>query len=142
MMNDEPMHEPAINTPAINTPAIVAELTQLYQRYEIALCTNDVATLDALFWAAPEVVRLGATENLYGIEAIRAFRQARSPKNLARTLANLQIVTFGRDTASITLEFCRMVDGIPRQGRQSQTWFRFTDGWKIVSAHVSWLTDP
>ncbi len=123
----------------INHPDIVAELTQLYHQYEIALCSNDLDTMDALFWHNPAVVRFGATENLYGIEAIRAFRQQRSPQNLARDIAHLQVVAFDRQTATVTLEFCRTINGIPRQGRQSQTWYRFPEGWKIVSAHVSLL---
>jgi Protein of unknown function (DUF3225) len=124
---------------AINHPELVAELTQLYAQYETALCTNDTATLDALFWQDPAVVRFGATENLYGIDAIRTFRQNRSTQDLSRELAHLQVMTFGSDTATVTLEFTRRINGIPRYGRQSQTWYRFPAGWKIVSAHVSLL---
>jgi hypothetical protein len=127
--------------PTINDPALVTELTALYLQYETALCENDVQTLDQLFWAAPEVVRFGATENLYGIEAIRAFRQQRSPQDLQREISHLQVVTFGHDTATVTLEFRRRIQGVERSGRQSQTWFRFPEGWKIVSAHVSLLPD-
>ncbi|GAB4319112.1 MAG: oxalurate catabolism protein HpxZ [Leptolyngbyaceae cyanobacterium] len=123
----------------VNDPALVAELTQLYLTYEIALCENDLATLDALFWDSPEVVRFGATENLYGMEAIRTFRQERPVKDLAREISNLKVVTFGHDTATVTLEFCRTIAGTPRLGRQSQVWRKFPEGWKIVSAHVSLL---
>lgn len=123
--------------PTINDPALVAELTTLYLQYEQALCENDIQTLDHLFWAAPEVVRFGATENLYGIEAIRTFRQQRSTQELQREISHLQVVTFGRDTATVTLEFRRRIQGVERSGRQSQTWYRFPEGWKIVSAHVS-----
>ncbi|MGI0485965.1 oxalurate catabolism protein HpxZ [Pantanalinema rosaneae CENA516] len=127
--------------PTINDPALVAELAALYLQYEQALCDNDIQTLDHLFWAAPEVVRFGATENLYGIEAIRAFRQQRSTQDLHREIAQLQVVTFGSDTATVTLEFRRRIQGVERSGRQSQTWYRFPEGWKIVSAHVSLLPD-
>ena len=124
----------------INDPSTLAELTELAWRYERALVTNDVPTLDALFWDAPEVVRFGATENLYGGDEIRAFRHARPALNLAREVRNLRVVTFGTDTGTVTLEFVRVVDGKPRHGRQSQTWRRFADGgWKVVSAHVSIL---
>ncbi len=123
----------------INDPALVAELTQLYLTYEKALCENDLAVLDDLFWDSPEVVRFGATENLYGIEAIRTFRQERPVKDLAREIAHLKVVTFGDDTATVTLEFCRTIAGVPRSGRQSQVWRKFPEGWKIVSAHVSLL---
>ena len=123
----------------INDPALVAELTQLYMTYETALVTNDLAVLDALFWESPDVVRLGATENLYGIEAVRQFRRDRPTQNLARTITNLKVVTFDQDTASITLEFERTVQGVVRQGRQSQVWRKLPEGWKMVSAHVSLL---
>lgn len=124
---------------SINDPALVAELTQLYLTYEKALCENDLATLDALFWESPEVVRFGATENLYGIDAIRTFRQERPTQDLAREISHLKVVTFGEDTATVTLEFCRSIAGVPRSGRQSQVWRKFPEGWKIVSAHVSLL---
>lgn len=123
----------------LNDPALVAELTNLYLTYETALCTNDIATLDRLFWESPEVVRFGATENLYGIDQVRAFRQNRPVKNLEREIFNLKVVTFDTDTAAVTLEFRRRVDGVERLGRQSQMWRKFSQGWKIVSAHVSWL---
>lgn len=123
----------------INHPALVAELTQLYLTYEQALCENDLTVLDDLFWDSPEVVRFGATENLYGIDAIRAFRQGRSVQDLAREISHLKVVTFGDDTATVTLEFCRTIAGVPRSGRQSQVWRKFPQGWKIVSAHVSLL---
>ena len=125
--------------PQINDPTIVAELTALYMTYEKALVENDIATLDALFWDSPDVLRFGATENLYGMEAIRAFRQGRPTKNLARDISHLKVVTFAADTAIVTLEFQRMTDGTLRLGRQSQVWRKLPEGWKIVSAHVSLL---
>lgn len=123
----------------INDPALVAELTQLYLKYEAALMENNLTVLDELFWESPDVVRLGATENLYGIAAIRQFRRDRPTQNLARTINHLKVVTFGVDTACITLEFERAIHGVTRQGRQSQVWRKFPAGWKIVSAHVSLL---
>jgi len=125
--------------PQINDPAIVAELTALYLTYEKALVENDIATLDALFWDSPDVLRFGATENLYGMEAIKTFRQGRPTKNLARGISNLKVVTFDAATAIVTLEFQRMTDGTLRLGRQSQVWRKLPEGWKIVSAHVSLL---
>jgi hypothetical protein len=121
----------------INDPEIVAELQALYPRYEAALVENDVETLTSLFWNSPYAVRMGLAENLYGIEQIAAFRKQRSPVNLARTIRRLDIVTFGRDFGSITLEFERTVDGKLIRGRQSQMWARLPEGWRIVSAHVS-----
>jgi hypothetical protein len=123
----------------INDPEIVAELQALYPKYEAALVTNDAETLTRMFWASPQAMRFGITENLYCIEEIDAFRKGRSPANLARKVRRLDIVTFGRDFGSITLEFERTVKGKVISGRQSQVWVRFPDGWRIVSAHVSVL---
>ena len=92
----------------INDPEVIAELEALYPQYEQALVTNDVEKLVAMFWAGPQVMRFGAAENLYGPEELEAFRKARPATNLARTVKRLDIVSFGRDFASITLEFERM----------------------------------
>jgi Protein of unknown function (DUF3225) len=124
----------------INDPNTIAELRELYPRYEQALVTNDVETLLNMFWASPYVTRFGPTESLYGIDEIEAFRKARSPANLARTIQRLDIVAFGTDFASITVAFEREVNGQITRGRQSQTWARLPEGWRIVFAHVSLLT--
>src|SRR5580658_8461341 len=108
----------------INDPEVIAELEALYPQYEQALVTNDVDTLVAMFWAGPQVMRFGATENLYGPEELEAFRKARPAANLARTVKRLDIVSFGRDFASITLEFERASATGPIRGRQSQVWVR------------------
>lgn len=123
----------------VNDPAVVEELAALYPQYETALVTNDAETLIRMFWASPRTVRFGAAENLHGIEEIAAFRRGRAAANLARTLDRLEIVTFGRDFGEISLEFSRDVDGVLRRGRQSQTWVRMPEGWRIVAAHVSML---
>jgi hypothetical protein len=123
----------------INDPEIVAELAALYPKYETALIGNDADTLTAMFWDSPHALRFGATENLHGMEEIAAFRRGRPGVNLARAIKRMDIVTFGRDFGSVTLEFERSIGGGIVQGRQSQTWVRFPVGWKIVSAHVSIL---
>ena len=123
----------------INDPAVVAELKELYPKYEAALMANDAETLTRMFWASPHAMRFGVTENLYGIDEIEAFRKGRSPANLARTVKRLDIVTFGRDFGSVTLEFERTAGAKTISGRQSQVWVRFPEGWRIVSAHVSVL---
>jgi hypothetical protein len=84
-------------------------------------------------------MRFGVTENLYGQEELEAFRKARPATNLARTVTRLDIVSFGRDFASITLEFERVTGPATVRGRQSQVWVRFPQGWRIVQAHVSLL---
>ena len=126
----------------INDPEVIAELTALYPQYERALVSNDVEKLVAMFWKGEQVVRMGATENLYGPGQLEAFRKARPAANLARTVTRLDIASFGRDFASITLEFERVIAGQPPRtmhGRQSQVWVRFPEGWRIVQAHVSFL---
>jgi hypothetical protein len=123
----------------INDPVTVAELQALYPEYEQALVTNDVEKLVEMFWAGSEVMRFGVTENLYGPEELAAFRQGRPSANLARTVKRLDIVTFGRDFGSITLEFERATGQGTVRGRQSQVWVRFPEGWRIVQAHVSLL---
>ena len=119
----------------VNDPGVHRELSELYPAYEAALVGNDVETLTRLFWASPYAMRFGVTENLYGVDEIEAFRKARPGVGLARTVTRLDVVTFGRDFGSVTLEFER---GTVR-GRQSQTWVRLPEGWRIVAAHVSLL---
>jgi hypothetical protein len=131
--------EDILSAMLVNDPVTVAELRELYPRYEQALVSNDVATLIGMFWASPYVARFGPTETLYGIEEIEAFRKGRSPANLARTITRLEIVTFGKDFASITVAFERDIAGQITRGRQSQTWARLPEGWRIVFAHVSML---
>jgi hypothetical protein len=121
----------------INLPEIVAEVTEAFQRYETALMANDLDALDALFWQSPLVIRFGPGQNLYGIEAIGAFRTARVGGSPKRILANTVITTFGRDFATANTEFQRETTTTP--GRQTQSWVRFAEGWRVVSAHVSLL---
>lgn len=121
----------------INDPEVIAELQEIYPRYEEALVTNDVEKLVEMFWSGDEVMRFGVSENLYGPEELAAFRKARPAANLARTITRLDIVSFGHDFASITLEFERGASDKLQRGRQSQTWVRLAEGWKIVAAHVS-----
>ncbi|MBA2815590.1 oxalurate catabolism protein HpxZ [Candidatus Pantoea persica] len=123
----------------INLPHVVAEVTAAFYRYEQALVSNDSETLDALFWHDDRTVRLGAGENLYGIEAIRAFRAQRPSAGLARTLRNSLITTFGEEYAVCSTEFTRA--GSTKIGRQQQSWVRLPDGWRIVAAQVSLMSE-
>lgn len=120
---------------SIDSPAILAEVTAAFYRYEQALISNDVAALDALFWEDGRTVRYGATENLYGIEAIRDFRRGRPSLGLDRQLRNTTITVFGDSMAVASTEFTR--ENSSRVGRQMQTWVKFASGWRIVAAHVS-----
>lgn len=122
--------------PEVNIPELVAEVAAAFARYEAALVGNDVDTLNELFWNTPHTVRYGVTENLYGYVAIKAFRGARVPPGI-RSLDNTAITTFGHDFATASTEFRRA--GNPRIGRQTQSWVRFAEGWRVVAAHVSLL---
>ena len=113
-----------------------AEVEAQFAAYERALVSNDVAALDRFFLASDAAIRYGATENVYGYEAIKAFRGARSAAGLARRLDKTRIVTYGRDCAVAATLFRR--DSAPGKiGRQTQTWIRFPEGWRIVAAHIS-----
>jgi hypothetical protein len=119
----------------INRPDVLADVSAAFERYERALVGNDVAVLDELFWASPHTLRYGAGENLYGIDEIRAFRAARPAVGLAREVLRTQITTYGDRFATTHIEFRRV--GAERIGRQTQTWVRLPEGWRVVSAHVS-----
>ncbi|MFP1982287.1 oxalurate catabolism protein HpxZ [Lonsdalea quercina] len=122
----------------INLPDVLEEVTAAFYRYEKALTGNDVEELDALFWHDARTVRYGASENLYGIEQIRAFRAARPSAGLDRQLHNTVITSYGRDMAVASTEFRRAHS--EKVGRQMQTWIRTEQGWHIVAAHVSLMT--
>jgi hypothetical protein len=119
----------------IDDPDVLAELRVLYDRYETALMTNDLGTLDAMFWQSQQVVRLGIGENLYGIDEIAAFRAQRPGGSPPRTVRRITVTSFGNDFGTVNVEFQR--EGGGPIGRQSQSWVRLPEGWRIVSAHVS-----
>lgn len=121
----------------INDSEVVAEVTAAFRRYEAALVSNDVAVLDELFWDDPLTIRYGIAENLYGYGEIKAFRAGRPPAGLARELDRTVIATYGRDMGTANTLFRRG----GRLGRQSQTWARTPDGWRVVSAHVSLMPE-
>jgi len=125
----------------IDLPEVVAEVREAFERYEKALVTNDVATLDTLFSKDERTIRYGVGENLYGHKEVAAFRAGRPPINLMRTRARTIITTYGRDFAVASTLFHR--DSlIGKVGRQMQSWVRFEDGWKVVAAHVSIIDVP
>jgi hypothetical protein len=119
----------------INIPEIVAEVTQAHERYERALSANDLDVLDSLFWDSERTLRYGSNGTLLGHADISAFRRARKIKGIERTVLNTLVTTFGRDFAVTNSESKR--PGAAGKGRQSQTWVRMPEGWRIVSAHVS-----
>ena len=123
----------------VNDPPVLAEVTAAVDAYEAALMANDVEALDGFFRDAPETVRYGVAENLYGFAQIAAFRIGRAGGSPPRSRLRTEITTFGRDFAVANVEFLR--EGAKRPGRQCQAWVRTENGWKIVSAHVSLLQE-
>jgi len=120
----------------INLPDVRAEVGAAFARYEAALVSNDVATLQELFWGSAHTIRYGIAENLYGSGEIAAFRTARSPVGLARRISRTVLTTYGHDFATASTLFER--DTVPGKiGRQMQSWVRMPEGWRIVAAHVS-----
>lgn len=117
----------------IDIPEVVAEVTAAFMRYERALVANDVAVLDDLFWNDPRTIRYGAGEILHGYAEIMQFRASRPSAGLERTLLQTVITTHGRDFATANTTF----DRNGGTGRQSQTWVRRPEGWRVVAAHVS-----
>jgi len=125
----------------IDLPEVVAEVSAAFERYEKALVTNDVATLDEMFRNDPRTIRYGQAENSYGYREIEAFRAARPSAGLARTLSKTVITTFGRDFAMASTLFHRTT-APGKVGRMTQTWVRFDEGWRIVVGHVSVIDAP
>ncbi|PHY13637.1 DUF4440 domain-containing protein [Caulobacter sp. B11] len=123
----------------INDPETLAAVRAAVDAYEAALMDNDVEALDQVFWNDPRTVRYGVAENLYGFEAIAAFRLERAGGSPERLRLRTEITTFGRDFAIANVEFQRL--GANRTGRQTQTWIRLDQGWKVASAHVSLLAE-
>jgi hypothetical protein len=118
----------------INLPDVVAAAAVAFARYEAALVSYDVATLDTLFWESAHTIRYGVAGVLYGSAEIHAFRADRPSAGLARTLERTVITTFGRDAATASTLFRRTPGKL---GRQMQTWIRLPEGWRVAAAHVS-----
>ena len=124
-----------------NIPEVVAEVRDLFERYEKALVEKNVDVLDTTFWDSPHTIRYALHENGYGFGEIHAHRVARPPgPGIKEKRIRLEILTLGRDLATVNLAF--KVRGRELIGRQSQTWVRFPDaGWKVIAAHVSTMND-
>jgi hypothetical protein len=124
----------------IDLPDVLAEVSAAFARYEAALISNDTAVLGELFRNDPRTLRYGMAENLYGYDAIQAFRSARPAVGLMRRTEKTVISSYGRDTAVASTLFYR--DTAPgKVGRQMQTWVRFAEGWRIVAASVSLIDE-
>lgn len=120
----------------INASDVFEEIHQLFTKYEKALSDNDVSILKTLFWHNKETTRIGMSENLYGYDDIIRYCESRK-HGLSKDVRHLQILTLDENTAVTNVEYARA--GTDKIGRQSQTWYKFPEGWKIISAHVSWM---
>jgi len=135
--------QPAAPTKAIeiDLPDVVKEVKAAYDRYNNAVNSGTISTLNNTFWNDSRTIRYGQAENLYGYEAIEGFRAAARPLDPPRTLSKTVITTYGRDFAvASTLTYRANQPG--KVGRQMQTWVRFPDGWHVVAAHVSTIDEP
>jgi len=121
----------------INDPGTLAELTIQFNRYQQAIIDNDIAVLNELFWNNTLTIRYGIGENLYGHSEIATYRGARDPKSVARVVGKSVVTSYGHDAATTNIEFVRA----GRKGRQSQAWVRMPEGWRIVAAHVSYMSE-
>lgn len=119
----------------INLPEVLSELSLVFNQYEDALVRNDVSVLEKYFWNSPRTVRYGIAENLYGEEEISAYRKACDPVPPGRCITHKVITSFGSDFGTISVEFTYPESN--KIGRQMQTWVRFSEGWRVVAAHVS-----
>ena len=120
----------------INDPKVLAEVSTAFQRYQDAIIENDIAVLNELFWDNALTLRYGTGENLYGHKEIAGYCSARNPAGLARVETRRVVTTYGQDYATSNIEFTRQ----GRVGRQSQAWARMPEGWRIVAAHVSYMS--
>jgi hypothetical protein len=124
----------------VNAPDAVASVTYAFETYEKTLLDNELDVLDGYFWSSEFTVRFGVAENLYGADAIEAYRRQCQPVGPGRTLHGTVVTTFGDTFATVSTQFR---DGeTDNFGRQMQTWVRFAEGWKVVAAHVSLMRTP
>ena len=119
----------------INDPQVHADVTAAFNRYQKAIIDNDIDVLNELFYKHPLTIRYGTGENLYGHQEIANFRGQRDPRVVARVVGKTTVTTYGTDVATTNIEFSRA----GKKGRQSQTWVRMPEGWRIVAAHVSYM---
>jgi ketosteroid isomerase-like protein len=115
--------------------AVLSEVRSAFQQYEQALVRHDVEALNAFFLNAEDSIRFGIAEQHYGYEAIAAGRLSAVPVHPQRRLLRTVVSSYGDDVASVSAEFTDPATaGV---GRQTQTWVRTDQGWKIAVAHVS-----
>jgi ketosteroid isomerase-like protein len=111
------------------------EVRAVFERYERALREADVVVLTELFWDDPRCVRYGVQDRQHGAAEIAAWRREHPGVPPGRTLTDTVVLAIGPDAAVVSTLFG--YPGRAAEGRQTQTWARTVDGWRIVAAHVS-----
>ncbi len=117
----------------INRPDVLAEVGAAFEAYEQALVENDVDRILSFF--AEDAVRFGIADQQVGLKEQAEWRHAQPDLPPGRRLKDTIIQGYGRSVAVVTTLFG--YPGGDKLGRQSQTWVRMPDGWRIVTAHVS-----
>jgi ketosteroid isomerase-like protein len=115
--------------------AQLREVRAAFEQYEQALVHHDVEALNSFFLSSVQTIRYGLAEQNYGIEAIAAYRASSRPVHQERCLLRVEVAIVGNDVACVSAEFIDPASA--HLGRQTQTWVRTGEGWKIVVAHVS-----
>lgn len=114
---------------------VVAEVRAAFDRYEQALVDGDVGVLTELFWDDPRCLRYGVADRQYGAVEIAAWRHDHPSVPPGRLLRDTHVLAVDDRTAVVNTLFG--YPGARTEGRQTQVWVRFGEGWRIVSAHVS-----
>jgi hypothetical protein len=122
---------------ALDRPEVVGEVLAAFRRYERALVAGDLAVLTELFWDDPRCLRYGVADRQAGAAQIAAWRRTHPTVPPGRRLRDTRVLTVDDRTAVVNTLF-DYPDGRV-EGRQTQTWVRFAQGWRIVAAHVSEL---
>jgi hypothetical protein len=117
----------------INRPTVIEQVAREFHAYEVALMANDVDRILGFF--APDAVRFGIADHQIGEREQRLWRLTQPPLPPGRTLTETTITSYGDNTAVVTTFFTYAASDV--LGRQSQTWVRLPQGWRIVTAHVS-----
>jgi ketosteroid isomerase-like protein len=117
----------------INRKDVLAEVGAAFEAYEQALVENDVDRILSFF--AADAVRFGIADQQAGLAEQAEWRRAQPPLPPGRRLKDTTIQGYGHSVAVVTTLFG--YPGGDKLGRQSQTWVRLPEGWRIVTAHVS-----
>lgn len=121
--------------PFDGSAGVEASVLAAFAEYERALADGDVAVLTELFWDDPRCVRFGVADRQRGAAEITRWRRAHPTVPAGRRLRDTHVLVLGEHAAVVTTLFD--YPGRPVEGRQSQTWVRFDQGWRVVAAHVS-----